>query len=84
MIHKFIDDLFNIDKSISSLVKKGFVFSILICITALLIFYFYHINSLKYIYHDISLTLLKTGITFAISFFICGVATNRILKDFLK
>lgn len=82
MVHKFINNLFEIDKSISELIKKGLIFSMVVCIIALFIFYFYHINFLNYIYHDISLVLLRTGITFAIGFFVCGVATNKISKDF--
>lgn len=82
MVHKFINTLFDIDNSICSIIIKGLIFSIIICISSLLVYYFYHIGILNYIYHDISLILLRTGITFAIGFFVCGVATNTIVKDF--
>ena len=78
MIHKFIDNIFKMDKSISKLVKKGLIFSMIVCIFAVTIFYLYNEYSLDYIYHEASFSLLRAGITFAISFFICGVATNTI------
>ncbi len=84
MIHNFINELFDIDDAICIIIKKGFIFSLLICIIALLIFYYYNIYFLNYIYHDISFILFRTGIIFAIGFFICGVATNKIAKDFLS
>ena len=82
MVHKFINNIFEIDESISKIIQKGMIFSMIVCIIALFIFYFYHISLLNYIYHDISLVLLRTGITFVIGFFVCGIATNKISKDF--
>lgn len=81
MIHKFIDNLFCMDKSISRVVKFGFIFSMIICIASVILFYFYNSLSLNYIYHELSLGLFKTGIMFGISFFICGIATNTIRKE---
>ena len=80
MIHKF-NTIFEMEKPISKLVKQGLIFSMAICLLAVATFYFYNELSLNYIYHEISFTLLKTGITFAISFFICGVATNKIKNE---
>lgn len=81
MIHKFIDNIFEMEKPISKLVKQGLIFSMFVCMIAVTMFYFYNELLLDYIYHEISFSLLKTGITFAISFFICGIATNTILKN---
>lgn len=81
MIHKFIDSIFEMEKPIVKLVKQGLVFSMFVCIIAVIVFYFYNTLSLDYIYHEISFSLLRTGITFAISFFICGIATNTILNN---
>lgn len=81
MIHKFIDNIFEMEKPISKLVKYGLIFSMFVSIIAVTIFYFYNQLSLNYIYHEISFCLLKTGISFAISFLICGIATNTILKN---
>ena len=83
MIHKYINSLFDMDKKIIKIVEFGFILSMLICIIATTIFYFYNINILSYIYHDISLILFQTGIIFAIGFFVCGFATNKIKNDFL-
>ena len=82
MVHKYIDSLFDMDKRIIKIVKIGFIFSIILCFIATTIFYFYHINALTYIYHDISLILFQTGIIFAIGFFVCGFATNRIMMNY--
>ena len=81
MVHKYINSLFDMDKNISKIVKIGFIFSMMVCIIATTIFYFYHINVLAYIYHDISLSLFQTGIIYAIGFFVCGIATNRIMMN---
>lgn len=81
MIHKFINNLFEMEKPISKIVKNGLIFSMFICICSMLLFYFYQTLNLKYIYHEASFTLFRAGLTFAISFFICGIATNDIRKD---
>ena len=81
MIHKFIDNLFEMDKPISRVVKYGLIFSMIVCIAAVIMFYFYNTLSLGYIYHEISFGLFKSGIMFGISFFICGIATNTIIKE---
>lgn len=81
MIHKFIDNLFKMEKSISHLVRNGLIFSMLICISSVIIFYFYNTLNLNYIYHEVSLGLFKSGIMFGVSFFICGIATNGIKNN---
>ena len=78
MIHKFIDNIFEMEKSISKLVKQGLIFSMLVCLSAVTMFFVQRNASLSYIFHDASLSLLRTGITFAISFIVCGIATNSI------
>lgn len=81
MVHKFIDNLFEIEGPISQVIKHGFIFSLIVCLISGVLFYFYTHYHLNYIYHEISLILFKSGITFAISFFICGIATNKIKND---
>lgn len=81
MVHKFIDNIFKMEQPISKVVKHGLVFSMLICVVAVTMFYLYNELSLNYIYHEASFILLRAGITFAIGFFICGVATNTIKNE---
>ncbi len=78
MIHKFIDNIFQMEKSISKLVRQGLIFSMLVCISAVTMFFIQRDLSLPYLFHDASLSLLKSGITFGISFLVCGIATNTI------
>lgn len=78
MIHKFIDNIFEMEKPISKLVKQGLIFSMLVCLSAVMMFFIQRDINLPYIFHDASLILLRTGITFAISFIVCGIATNTI------
>ena len=81
MVHKFIDNLFELEGPIGQVVKYGFIFSLFFCLVSGILLYFYSKFNLNYIYHEISLILFKSGITFAISFFICGIATNKIKND---
>lgn len=81
MVHKFIDNLFELESPIGKVVKYGFIFSLFFCLVGGILFYFYSKFNLNYIYHEISLILFKSGITFAVSFFICGIATNKIKND---
>lgn len=77
-MNKFIDDIFELEKPISNLVKQGLIFSILFCLSAVAMFFIQRNADLPYIFHDASLILLRTGITFTISFIVCGIATNTI------
>lgn len=81
MIHKFLDNIFRMDKPISKVVKLGLIFSMIICISSVILFYFYNSLSLDYIYYEISLGLFRAGIMFVVSFLICGIATNALYKE---
>ena len=71
MIHKFIDNIFEMEKDIEKIVKEGLIFSGVVCLLAVILFFVQRDVNLPYIFHDASLTLLRTGITFAISFLVC-------------
>ena len=77
-MNKFIDEIFELEQPISKFVKQGLIFSILFCLSAVTMFFIQRNINLPYIFHDASLILLRTGITFAISFLVCGIATNTI------
>lgn len=70
--------MFEIDNSLLKIIKIGFKISIVICsisIICLLIYCKYYIS------HDLyegSIILFKTGLLYAIQFFICGIAINKI------
>lgn len=77
-MNKFIDEIFELEQPISKFVKQGLIFSILFCLLAVTMFFIQRNINLPYIFHDASIILLRTGITFAISFLVCGIATNTI------
>ena len=76
-----IKSFFDMEEPIYKIVLFGFKLSIVICLSAIcsLLLYFKF-----YISHDLyegSIILFRTGLLFAIQFFICGIAINKIKKQ---
>ena len=76
----FIDIFKDLDTKIFSFMKKGFIFSYFIGITAILLLVIYKNSYISYNLVEASIILFQTGMFFLAQFFICGIAVNKICK----
>ena len=81
MISKLINSIKNIDKKILKIMFLGFKFSFIICIISCAISFSYILNPVSHIIYASGIILFKTSITFAVSFFICAFAIDKIKKQ---
>jgi len=77
-INKLLNDIQNIEKPILKVMIKGFKFSFLVCLLALLILIVHNTYPSSHIVYESGLALFRTGLMFAVDFFICAFATDRI------
>ena len=78
MIKKLTNNIKNLDKDILKIMFWGFKFSFFICILSSIVLLTYIVNPISYIILEAGTILFKTGLTFAVSFFICGFVVNNI------
>ena len=81
MIKELMDNIKNIDKKVLKIMFSGFKFSFILCIISCVISLSYILNPVSHIIYDCGLILFKTSITFAVSFFICAFAMDKIRKQ---
>ena len=81
MIKKLTNNIKNLDKDILKIMFLGFKFSFLICVLSSIVLLTYIVNPVSYILFEAGTVLFKTGLTFAVSFFICGFVINCIKKQ---
>ena len=79
-INKIVNKIKGIDKKIMPIVKNGLKFSLVFCLIACYILVTYLSIGTVEIYY-IGLSILKSGLFFAVGFIICGFAFNNILKE---
>jgi len=81
IIKTLIDNLKNLDVKIKKLMNHGFKFSFGMCIVSILILLtynnFYNLPDLFYI----GLSLFRTSLMFACTFFMCGLGFDTIKKE---
>lgn len=81
MIKILIDKIKNLDKQIKKIMHIGFIFSFFITIMAVLSLFtyetFYTIPTLFYA----GISLFRTSLMFACTFFICGIGFDTIKKE---
>lgn len=82
---KLILSLKNLDKNTLKIMKSGYIFSAIVCLSAVAILLSYILSGNNLFYH-IGLLLMKSGFTFAVEFFVCGIIVDsieqkRILKE---
>ena len=80
-MNKMIGRLKNIDKSILHIIKKGVKLSIAICLFGMLILFMYNKHPISHIICESGLLIFRTGLTYAVGFFICGVAVDTLKKE---
>ena len=81
MIDKLITNIKEIDKPIMKVMIKGFRFSAYICILSLIILLTYCTYPISHISLDSSVILFRTGLFFAVGFFMCGLVVDRLKKQ---
>ncbi len=82
MIKNFITNVKNIEKDVLKIMFKGLRFSLIVCIISGIFSLLYIINPISHILYDSGIILFKTGLTFAVTFFICAFAIDKIKKIF--
>lgn len=82
MIKNFIKNVNNIESDILKIMFNGLRFSLVVCIISGIFSLLYIINPISHILYDSGIILFKTGLTFAVTFFICAFAMDKIKKIF--
>ena len=83
MLKKIMKSVKNLEKNTLKIMLSGFRFSFLICIISCIISISYIINPISHILYECGIILFKTGITFAVTFFVCAFAIDNIKKQFI-
>lgn len=73
----------NKDKKVYSIMINGFKFSAIILIVSLYILLLYKFYPISHILFQSGLLLFKVGLNFAISFYICGIVVDSLLKKII-
>lgn len=82
---KFVNILLNkvknLDAKIVKVMKAGFVFSFIVCILSSMVLLTYEaFYSLPALFH-IGISLFRTALCFAVTFFICGIGFDTVQKE---
>ena len=81
MVKKVIDNFRNIEKDIIKIMMSGFKFSLIVGIISGIVSLLYILNPISHILYDSGIILFKTGLTFAVTFFISAFAMDKIKKQ---
>lgn len=82
---KFINILLNkvknLDAKVVKVMKAGLIFSFIFCILSSMILLTYEtLYSLPTLFH-IGISLFRTSLSFAVTFFICGIGFDTVQKE---
>ena len=80
MINNLKKAYLNLDKKAMKILKKGWKFCTILCITSLIALIYYILLSANPLLYKIGISLFKLSITFAIEFLICAYAVDFIKK----
>lgn len=82
LIHSVINKIKDFDKKTTVLLKKGLFFSLLLCLFSAFLLAFYEGLYAFPILFEIGISLFKTSLMFAVTFFICAIGFDTIKKEF--
>ena len=82
MLKIIIEYFKNLDMKIKNIMKYGFTFSFTFCFFSIIILYTYHKLNTNPILFTIGTILFKTSLMFFTDFIICGLAFDKIIKQF--
>ncbi len=80
-IHSLINEVKNFDKKTTFLLKKGLFFSLLLALFSTFLLAFYDGLFAFPVLFKIGISLLRTSLMFAITFFICAIGFDTIKKE---
>lgn len=78
MRKELLNKLNSIDKKVFKIMNKGINFAEVLAIIGILLLYIYNTYYISYNLYLSSLIVFKTSILIAVSFVVCGFATNEI------
>lgn len=81
IVQQFIQEMKSLDKKILLLIKKGFLFSFLLCLFSIFLLVAYETSSPIPILYYTGISLFKTSLMFGVTFLICGIGFNTIQKE---
>ena len=81
MIKTLLENIKNIDKKTFKIMDYTFKASFVVCIISSIIALAYILNPISHVIYASGIILFKTSITFAVSFFICAFAIDKIKKQ---
>lgn len=80
-VNLLLDKVKNLDAKVVKLMKAGFIFSFIICILSTMMLLTYEIFcSLPSLFY-IGISLFRTSLSFAVTFFICGIGFDTVQKE---
>lgn len=83
IINQLVNKIKNLDRKIVKIMNSGFIFSFLLCIISVISLftykYFYTVPNLYYI----GISLFRTALMFACTFFICAIGFDTIKKEMI-
>ena len=81
MISNLVKDIKEIDKAILKFILNGINFPVGICFISLIILISYSTYPTTFTVFYSSLILFRTGLAFAVGFFICGFVVDKLKKQ---
>ena len=73
-------DIKNIDKNVVNLMKFGFKWSSITIIISLYMLVLYKLNPISHVLFESGLLLFKASLMYIVSFFICGLVIDQLIK----
>ena len=83
MLKTLITNVKNIEKNIYKIMFFGFKISIVILIISGILSIMYILNPISHMIFESGIILFKTGLTFYITFFVCGFMMDKIKKQII-
>lgn len=81
IINMFMNKLKTLDKKIKKIMHIGFIFSFILCIIAILSLFTYEFFYSNPPLFYIGISLFRTSLMFACTFFICGIGFDTIRNE---
>ena len=83
IIKTLIDKIKNLDKKVKNIMNKGFIFSFVLCIISILSLFTYETLYTAPLLFYLGISLFKTSLMFACTFFMCALGFDTIKKEII-
>lgn len=81
LIHKLVNEIKSFDKKTILILKKGLLFSLFLSLFSTFLLAFYEELFAFPILFKVGISLLRTSLMFAVTFFICAIGFDTIKKE---